>query len=212
MKKQNNAIIGIYKIINPLNKVYIGQSTHIENREKHYQGNHCHLQIKLYNSIKKYGWKQHKFEIIEQCILEMLNERERYWQDYYDVLGVNGVNCRLTETKDKSGFLSIETRNKISKIKKGCNIWSKGKKFSNEHCLKISQSKKGKSLPSLSYINNKNNIKPIIQYDLNGNYIKEWTSAVEAASFYNKTPESIRNCCNNKCKTSNGFIWKNKKN
>ena len=43
-----------------------------------------------------------KFEIIEQCILTQLNERERYWQDYYDVLGINGLNCKLTETKDKS--------------------------------------------------------------------------------------------------------------
>ena len=32
MKKQDNAIIGIYKIINPTDKVYVGQSTNIKKK------------------------------------------------------------------------------------------------------------------------------------------------------------------------------------
>lgn len=37
--------------------------------------------------------------------------KERYWQDFYDCLN-NGLNCRLTTTKDISGYVSEETKEK----------------------------------------------------------------------------------------------------
>jgi group I intron endonuclease len=219
MKNKDNAIVGIYKIINPFNKVYVGQSTHIENRKKRYQKNSDPQQIKIHNSIKKYGWKQHRFEIIEQCILTQLNERERYWQDYYDVLGINGLNCKLTETKDKSGELSIETRNKISDAKKGCNVWSKDKKFSSEHCLLISNNKKGKGLWSKErkekYLKTPSNYTrqgtPIIQMDNNWVFIKEWKNQKEACNFLNIRPSALNNCLKLHPQYScGGFKWKYK--
>ena len=65
MKKQDNVIIGIYKIINPKGKIYIGQSTNLKKREDSYEKLRCDKQYKLYNSLQKYGWEQHIFEIIE---------------------------------------------------------------------------------------------------------------------------------------------------
>jgi group I intron endonuclease len=140
--------IGIYKIINPNGKVYIGQSIDIENRFKKYKHN-CRTQIKLSRSFQKYDISNHIFEIIEECIESDLNEKERYWQDYYDVIGPNGLNSRLTATNDKSGSLSEETKLKVSLSKIGKNLgvepWNKGKK-----CDNISKSLKGK------FIGNKN--------------------------------------------------------
>jgi group I intron endonuclease len=77
-------MIGIYKITNPQGKIYIGQSTNIEERwEKgHKYGSGCG--IKLKNSFNKYGWEQHKKEIIEECPVEELSVRETYWIEYYD--------------------------------------------------------------------------------------------------------------------------------
>ena len=46
---------GIYKITNPKNKVYIGQSKDIIKRWYYYKTLHCKSQIKLYNSLLKYG-------------------------------------------------------------------------------------------------------------------------------------------------------------
>ena len=40
MKKQDNAIVGIYKITNPKGKVYIGQSVDIERRFFRYRNIH----------------------------------------------------------------------------------------------------------------------------------------------------------------------------
>lgn len=75
----------------------------------------------LYNSFKKHGVENHKFEVIEECELQNLNDRERYWQDYYDVIKM-GLNCKLTTSNSKSGYLSKETKIKISKSKKGVKM------------------------------------------------------------------------------------------
>jgi len=83
-----SSLIGIYKIISPSNKVYIGQSINIKNRKESYRRLECKRQPKLYNSFQKYGWKNHKFEIIEECSIEQLNEREIYWKQ----IELNKVN------------------------------------------------------------------------------------------------------------------------
>lgn len=106
-------MIGIYKITNPKGKIYIGQSINIERRFKEYKKSLKKQQIRLFNSIKKYGYENHKFEVIEECAIELLNEKERYWQDYYNVLSKRGLNCRLTKTNEKSGNLSKETIEKL---------------------------------------------------------------------------------------------------
>ena len=80
-------MIGIYKIISPLNKVYIGQSINIIKRFNDYKIlNNCKGQIKLYNSLIKYGTENHKLEIVEECKEEQLNEREIYWGLKFNVL------------------------------------------------------------------------------------------------------------------------------
>ena len=68
MKKQGNVIIGIYKVINPKGKVYIGQSVNVERRFSRYRNIHERdKQPKIYNSIKKYGWENHIHDVIEEC-------------------------------------------------------------------------------------------------------------------------------------------------
>jgi hypothetical protein len=106
---------------------------------------------------------------------------------------------------------SKEHSEKISKAKKGCNVWSKGKKFSKEHCDKISKNSIGKSKPPSSYLNNQNNAKPVLQYDLEGNFIKEWSSIKKASLELNITPEAIGNCLRKGTNSSSGgFKWKYK--
>ena len=57
-------MIGIYKITNPNNKVYIGQSRNIRRRFSAYKRLECKKQVKLFNSLNKYGVINHKFEVI----------------------------------------------------------------------------------------------------------------------------------------------------
>ena len=91
-------MIGIYKIINPKGKIYIGQSVDIEDRKKQYKYlSKYSLGRKIKNSIKKYGWENHTHEIIEECSVEQLDEREIFWGTYYNVLRKNGLNLKLGE-------------------------------------------------------------------------------------------------------------------
>lgn len=144
-------MIGIYKITNLKGKIYIGQSTNIEERLKQYKKTRCKKQTKIYRSLVKYGIDNHTFEIITTCEVEQLNELERYYQDCYNVLSENGLNCRLTETKNISGSLSTETRLKLSdaaknrtvETRKNMSEAQKGKKHSDEQNLQKSLRQKG---------------------------------------------------------------------
>ena len=142
-------MIGIYKITSPSGKVYIGQSRDIERRFLQYKNKHCKLQVRLYNSFNKYGVKNHTFEIIEECEITNLNEREYYWQIKYDVLGSNGLNCLITNPKAKVRIISEETREKMSKAqskrerKFGKDNPNYGRKHPEETKKKIGDAQRG---------------------------------------------------------------------
>lgn len=147
-------MIGIYKITSPSGKIYIGQTTNFSKRKNYYKNGAKPYQVRIYNSLQRHGYDAHCIEFIEECLVEKLNERERYWQDFYEVIGENGLNCRLTATNDKSGFLSESSKHKLSIAKKKVVIdgewrekfaydWT-GKNHSEETKRKMSESSKGK--------------------------------------------------------------------
>jgi group I intron endonuclease len=132
-------MIGIYKITSPSGRVYIGQSTDIDYRERWYGRMYGKDQPKLHHSIKKYGWNLHLFEVIEECSIDLLNERETYWKIYYLGLVENNFSmvlfCNLYD--NGGGPLSEDTKQKMSKARIG-------HKDSEETKLKKSNSFKGR--------------------------------------------------------------------
>ncbi len=110
-------MIGIYKITSPSKKVYIGQSVDVENRISHYKRLDCKGQTKIYNSLKKYGAKNHKFEILCECSKEELNDLEFYYVELYQSFNSEfGLNLREGGGCYK---VSDETKIKLSESKKG---------------------------------------------------------------------------------------------
>jgi len=143
-------MIGIYKIESPSKRIYIGQSIDLLKRKNQYEkGYGVKGQTLLYRSIIKYGWDNHIFDIIEECDIDELNIKERYWQDYYDCIN-GGLNCKLTTCKTKSGKLNEETKEKIRQT--AINNFIKEAGCGPERGVR----------------------KILYQYDLNGNFIKEW--------------------------------------
>lgn len=53
--------------------------------------------------------------------------------------------------------------------------------------------------------------KPIQQFTLNGEFIKNWNSAKEATTFLNKRDGSLSSCLKKRNKKAYGYIWKYKK-
>lgn len=113
-----NPIVGIYKITSPIGKINIGQSTNIENRWANaYKNNKCKRQKKLYNSLKKYGVKNHTFEIIHLCKEEELNYWEDYYVKFYDTFNTpNGLNLR--EGGGNKGRPCDDSRKRMSNSQK----------------------------------------------------------------------------------------------
>jgi group I intron endonuclease len=198
---------GIYKITNPKGKIYIGKSIDIEKRLKYYKYTSLRKnQHKLNNSISKYGFENHILEIIEECKEEYLNEREIYWISYYDSVNL-GLNLMHG---GEGGRQSQEVKNKKS-------ISMTGKKHSLSTKEKMSKSKKGHSMyndawrKSISEANKGGtSSKSIIQYSIEGNFIKEWPSKVVASNSLNINKISIANNTSGRSKSAGGYIWKNK--
>lgn len=143
-------IIGIYKIISPSGRIYIGQTRNFNKRLINYKYiKNIIKQRRLYVSFKKYGAENHKIEFIEECLFKDLNICERKWQDFYDVISKKGLNCVLTETDILPRVISDETRLKISKSNTGkirtqnykdnLSKYKKGKKLSENHKLNITK-------------------------------------------------------------------------
>jgi group I intron endonuclease len=210
-------MIGIYKITSPSGKIYIGQSSNYEKRISYYKNLSCKGQPKLYSSLYKYGYDNHVFEFIDECIFDDLNIKERYWQDYYNVLSENGLNCVLTETDILPIRLSEESRLKISNS-------NKGKKRSKECCEKMSLSRKGKKRPERT-IDVRKNISEAKKGDKNGMYGKTgkdnpaskqvicldtkkiWNSLSECCIENNLNPKNMSRKLSGSRKNNTNFIY-----
>lgn len=129
-------MIGIYKIENIKNhKKYIGQSSNILQRWNHHKQessneNSNSYEYPLYRAFRKYGLENFTFEVIEECDINILDEREIYWIKYYDSF-FNGYNQtlggRCSRRINKENIIKIfkllkETDLTQKEIAQQCNI------------------------------------------------------------------------------------------
>jgi group I intron endonuclease len=194
-------ITGIYKITSPTSKVYIGQSIDIHQRWKFYSFFNCKNQIQLYNSLKKYGYKKHKFEILETCSIDELDHREIYWKNYYlDKFNNNWKKVLFCKLYDSGGGpLNENIKQKISKS-------LLGKNKTPTHKNNISKARTGMSFTQ----QHKDNMSSsrfrhsIICLENN----KIYKSASQAAKDLNIFPSSIIKVCEGKYKQTKGYTFK----
>ena len=74
---------GIYKFTNKINgKIYIGQSVNIERRIREHFCRHDGTPFHL--ALEKYGRDNFIIEILEECNIDVLNDREKYYISLYN--------------------------------------------------------------------------------------------------------------------------------
>lgn len=108
-------ICGVYLIVSPSGRRYVGSSVNIEYRWSLYRRLNCDRQKLLYNSLKKYTPENHKFSILFRCGESDMFDWERIFGDLYlSLQKYGGLNLSLPKSGDRPYEVSDETRVKLS--------------------------------------------------------------------------------------------------
>ena len=136
-------ICGIYKVTSPTNHIYIGQSVNILRRWNEYSKlKGCAKNSRLLNSLSKYGFENHKFEILHQCKIEELNNYEIYYIELFNSFDTDhGLNLH---SGGSNHIISKETKKKQSESHLGQPAWNKGIKRTEEQKKAHSEKMKGR--------------------------------------------------------------------
>lgn len=218
----------IYKITNPKGAVYIGQTINLTARKYSYKTARCKLQYKIYNSIKKYGWDTHKFEIIYQTKnLSILTDQETFYIKKYNSYYQENREFGMNLTK-----YGNSTKGIISKKRKAVYVYNLDGSFHiKSECISYATKEFNfKTTQSLVKIidkefythkgfrfrsNYKETIEPhlpklnfkISQWDLDNNYITTFKSVSEASRITKISRTSIGRSVKSG-KKFNGYYWK----
>lgn len=140
--------------------------------------------------------------------------KKEIWQFNLDGTKLNKWNS----IKEAADFYNLDSSG-ISKCSRGKYryyggfIWSiyeeLDKKRINLANSSIKRSTLSKKKMSISAKNRKDRLKPILQFDILNNFIREWNSTSEVILTNNYSSSgSISECLHNKRKTAFGYIWK----
>lgn len=204
-------MIGIYKITNMINnKVYIGQAQDIKRRWKEHRFSSKQGSTVLYLAMRKYGIENFSFEIIEECSMEEMSEKEifyiKQYNSYVHAENSNGYNMTLGGEGNRGFLVSMKTRKKISESKKGIFPTEETRRklselrrgegnsmFNKQHSLetkkKISENKKGCNKGEKSF-----NSKKVVCEGI------EFNCARECAEYYSVKYSTMYSWLNNQRK------------
>lgn len=203
----------IYQIQNDVNgKLYIGKTEFsIEKRFKE----HCKDAFRernekrpLYAAMKKYGIEHFHISFIEET--DNPEEREKFWIEYLRTFK-DGYNA--TTGGDGKAYIDYDLVVSLYQEVQSIKDVAKFLKISASSVSKILKVKQVHTLTGQEVSARKHSI-PILQYDLNDNFIQAYSSAGEAARSLKPEVKShgiishITDVCKEKRKSAYGFKWK----
>lgn len=219
----------IYKITNPKGAIYIGKTKDFKKRMSFYKNSLCKSQKKLYNSIVKYGWKNHAIEVIENISKEQVSDREIYWINFFKTnykrypenKGLNlsdggennkGNNIRRVYEYDITGKYVREWACQNDAV----NFYNLGQNHIPQACsgkLKTFGGKrwsyiKHESLSELQGFRDSKKYFDILQINKDGITIKEWKSISHIKMYIPVQEVNIIKCILGERKTHKSFMWK----
>lgn len=180
------------------NKVYIGKTKNSRKNPhaKTYGKNIEYTYIDQVDSLNRKDWgplETYWIEQFRQWGFKVVNHNKK---------GGGGPECFSQEIRNRMSEKrknQVMTRERNSKISNSL----KGRSLSSSHKTNIGIALKGGILHSIR--------KPVEQYTIQGQFIKEWEAGKIAAIELGLNYQGISNCALGKSKSSGGFIWKYKK-
>lgn len=213
---------GIYKIENLINgKIYIGKSVNIEKRFKTHINDSFNKNKPSYNhlihrAIRKYGVENFSFDVIEQCSEDELDQKEVYWIYTYNCCVLDGEDNGYNMTRGGEGGSSIDAYKLYELWDNGLSIGEIAETLHHDRHAISARIKEYKNYTQDENKNRKYGLiakskhKAICQYDLNGEFVNEYESILDASV---KTGIGYRTICSNIQGNSNsagGFQWRYK--
>ena len=223
----------IYKLTSPSGKFYIGQTKNLAHRFSTYRNLHLTRQPNLCNSIKKYGWESFRVELLYNGIctkeeIDLLEESliSKYWCD--DILNdsklANGFTWKTgKENKTSKRVFQYDRKGNLLKEWASASDISRATELDgryvsyrcyteNHYAYGYYWSYTDDSEKIKDYIESlkkkpKINSKKVVQLTMDGEYIKIWESATEAAKFYEIRPSSISAVTTGSKSSGKGFRW-----
>lgn len=179
----------VYKLTSPSNKIYIGITSNLPKRRWN-NGNGYRNSTYIKHAILKYGWENFKHEIIASNLSkeEAINLEIKLIKELNTTNPNIGYNITLGGEGTFGYFHSEETKMKISQKLKGKKKPPRSEKVRKSISEKLS--------------------KPILQFSLKGEFIREWKNSVEIKKLSPSLGRHANECCNGKRKTAGGYIWK----
>lgn len=206
---------GIYKWTSPSGKIYIGQAVNLKRRYNdfiRFKSTYTSEGSAIDNARRKYNttdlWK---YEIIEYCNVDKLNELEiKYISDYDSTNSQIGYNSTQGGDGTKGNAWGTEKQKQAIKNRrtyKGSENPNYGKHHTKEAREKIAEAQRGRKQTKEQRLQK---AKKVIQLTLDNKFIKEWESITEAAKCLGCTKSLIMRVCQGKKRTAKGFHWKYK--
>ena len=200
-------MIGIYGIHNTTNdKWYVGQSIDIKRRWKHHLwglDNGYHYNHHLLRAWGQYGKSSFEFLVLEECEVDVINEREQYWIAKLNALS-NGYNQCEGGDSPKGRIVSVETRQAVSVARKGNGNPFFGKHHTDEWKQKTSERQQGSKNHQFGKFGEQNHRSRKVRCVETGVI---YSATMEAERQTGINANNICSCCNGKLKTAGKFHW-----
>lgn len=176
--------------------LYVGQTCNVGRRISDYRCKRYRSKKSIImDSVEKYGWDAHRFEIIEDVDDSLLDEREMFWVvelKTYAYEYKNGMNLTRGGGGVRQPWKQNAERVAKANLRCGKNGPTYGKKYSDEEKRKISagvsiyNKKNGvKPLPHCRQASIDKISKPVVCYSTGGYFIAEFKSISELAKELN---------------------------
>lgn len=213
----------IYKITSPSGRLYIGKTQNLRKRINSYK---CDVkknrkEIKLHNSLRKYSWDAHILEVIEKVEDCLLDEREIYWIAFYKTYCYEyprGLNMTKGGDGQRSTWMhNIERRRKQAQRFSGKGNPFYGKTHSDEtkkHLAEVMSKRnksKGIKVPEWAAEKGREVVRrAVIMYNSDGEFLKEYISATQAAKDLGFSRSCINDVVRGKHTNTNGYVFRYK--
>lgn len=226
MAQEKIRLYCVYKHISPDGRIYIGITS--QNPITRWQGGNGYKGNTYFTrAINKYGWEnfQHiiiadnlteeKAKQLEISLISFYHSNERAYGFNISSGGESKAGTTISEwhkqrisQASKGRIVSQKTREKLGKASRQNWLNPLFREKMRSINLGVNNPQYGKRLSDSERL--QRGAKPILQYDLEGNFIAEYISCHVASEITHTSRDVISKCCRGLYKQGKGYIWKYK--